>query len=377
MSVMTGFADLDLLLSPDRVHEALGRDDLTVTRVRHKPGQYAVAALADDAGPAGWARVTADLDRGRRDLERGDRIGREVTLRAAGGGLFVATGDLWSDPKLGDRLARLADLVDASVPVRHNPLRRLVLRRGSTQLRVTAEPQRPVETWGAALLDPEAGLTAALRGRAGQHLSRWEWVEGRTVESVLGRDAADDRAAGVVLGRLLARVHATGCAPVASDDATRIPTTDHAGLRRAAADLGQLDPALGARMLAAVDALPVQPASAEVVLHGDYSADQVVLSDEGARLIDLDRAGVGAPARDIASAIAHETLRGGTVDGPLATGLRDGYVDGGGTWPAADELAGALAAALLGRAQEPLRTARPDWRDRAGEVIALAVEVLR
>ena len=67
----------------------------------------------------------------------------------------------------------------------------------------------------------------------------------------------------------------------------------------------------------------------------------------------------------------------GTVDGPLATGLRDGYVDGGGTWPAADELAGALAAALLGRAQEPLRTARPDWRDRAGEVIALAVEVLR
>ena len=172
-------------------------------------------------------------------------------------------------------------------------------------------------------------------------------------------------------------MHATGCAPVASDDATRIPTTDHAGLRRAAADLGQLDPALGARMLAAVDALPVRPASAEVVLHGDYSADQVVLSDEGARLIDLDRAGVGAPARDIASAIAHETLRGGTVDGPLATGLRDGYVDGGGTWPAADELAGALAAALLGRAQEPLRTARPDWRDRAGEVIALAVEVLR
>lgn len=375
MTTTTGYADLDVVLDPDRLRSVLDRGDITVTRVRHKPGQYAVAALADDEGPAGWARVTADLDRGKRDVERGGRVGREVTLRSAGGGLFVSSGDLWSDPKLAGILARHADVVDASVVVRHNPLRRLVLRRGAAQIRVTAEPQPEVEAWAPALLDETAALTAMLRGRSGPHLTRWEWVPGHSLEHRLGADPQSGHASGEHLGRLLARVHSTP--HTSGPSVPDLPTLDRAGLRRAAGDLGVLDPHLGARMESLVRTLPEARRAPRVLLHGDYSADQVILTATGPRVIDLDRAGIGPAVRDIASALAVESLRSGAPGGPVGEGLRRGYEDAGGRWPATEDLAGATAAALLSRAQEPLRQARPDWRDATSGILAMTADLLR
>lgn len=375
MTVTTGFADLDVVLDPDRLRGVLGRDDVRVTRVRHKPGQYAVVALADEEGAAGWARVTADLDRGKRDVERGDRMGRPVTLRAAGGGLFVSSGDLWSDPKLAEILARHADVVDASVVVRHNPLRRLVLRRGATQIRVTAEPQPEVEVWAPSLLDDETALTAVLRGRSGPHLTRWEWVPGESLERRLGIDPRTDGESGEHLGRLLAQVHSTP--HVGGPSVPALPGVDRAGLTRAAADLVVLDPDLGARMESLVRMLPGTTDTEQVLLHGDYSADQVILTATGPRVIDLDRAGVGPATRDIASALAVETLRTGAPGGAVAEGLRRGYEGAGGHWPAPDELRSATGAALLSRAQEPLRQARPDWRDATSAILAMTADLLR
>ena len=371
----TGFAELDVILEEDRLHDALGRDGVRVTRMRHKPGQYAVGALADAAGPAGWVRVTGDLGRAKRDVERAQRVDRPVTLRAATDRLFVSSGDLWSDPKLADLLARHADVVDASVVVRHNPLRRLVLRRGTSQIRVTVAEQPAVEAWAPALLEEGAGLTAALRSRSGAHLTRWEWLPGESLDALLGHDPSTDRSLAEELGRLLAQVHATPYR--GADVGPRLPAVDPVALCAAADDLALLDSGLGGRMRALVAALPPLSSSPEVLLHGDFSADQVIRTATDLRVIDLDRAGVGPAVRDLASALAVETIRAGEPWGPASEALLDGYETGGGRRPSEPDLAAALAAALLSRAQEPLRQARADWRAATDAILTTAGRLIR
>lgn len=370
---MSRHATLRVALDPDRVGELLGAD-VRVTRLRHKPGQYTVAALADATGPTGWLRLTPHQDRAARDAERAARVGRRVEVVEADG-LVLVHGDLWTDPRLARVLHRAADLVDASVVVRHNPLRRLVLRRGTTQIRVTTKAQPDVHRLVPALA--EEGLAAAPRGRASSRVTRWEWVPGESLDAVSGRGDLGARRAGEIAGGLLARLHQV---PVPAGAHERLPQRagwDDGGLRATARGLADVDAELGARAAGLVDRLPAVPVGAPVLLHGDWSSDQLVVGEHGARMIDLDRAGSGPALRDLASYLAVEALRTGDPEGSGAAGLRTGYEEGGGSWPGDAAVRSASAAALLSRVKEPLRRAEPTWRDGVGRTLDLAEELLR
>ena len=91
-------------------------------------------------------------------------------------------------------------------------------------------------------------------------------------------------------------------------------------------------------------------------LHGDFSADQVIVDPAGRIAItDWDRAGRADPAVDLGSLRAAgldptayaEVLSGYTTVRPLPAGV---------DWH--------LARARLLRLVEPLRRARPDWRQQ-------------
>lgn len=371
---MSRHATLRVALDPARVAELVGAD-VRVTRLRHKPGEYTVAALADGAGPTGWLRLTPHRDRVERDAERARRTGRQIRVVEAGDGLVLAHGDLWTDPRLGRVLSRAADLVDASVVVRHNPLRRLVLRRGTTQIRVTTKPQPDVLRVVPALA--EDGLTAAPRGRASGRVTRWEWVPGESLDALAGRGDIAPRRAGEMAGELLARLHALPVPPGAHARLPQRDAWDDGGLRATARGLADVDEALGERAAGLLAELPAMPVGAPVLLHGDWSSDQLVVGELGARMIDLDRAGSGPAVRDLASYVAVEALHAGEPDGSAVAGLRSGYEAGGGRWPADDDLRSASAAALLSRAKEPLRRAEPTWRDGVGRTLDLAEELLR
>jgi len=124
-----------------------------------------------------------------------------------------------------------------------------------------------------------------------------------------------------------------------------------------------------ARLGAALGAVGRGASSRSVVVHGDFSADQVLVGD-GVRLIDFDRVRADEPERDLGGLLAAEP------DGSsLAGALLDAYRAAGG---AVDEeaLRRRTVESVLLRAVEPFRTAQPDWRERVEAAVARAEEVL-
>jgi len=116
------------------------------------------------------------------------------------------------------------------------------------------------------------------------------------------------------------------------------------------------------------------------VLHGDLSADQVLVRPNGdLALLDLDRSRVGDPIEDLASWIATD-LRQGMRRGraqPLPTALDEyapfveAYQRAAG--PVAPvHLHDAVAVALLMLADEPFRYRSPDWANEIERIVQAA-----
>jgi aminoglycoside phosphotransferase (APT) family kinase protein len=115
-----------------------------------------------------------------------------------------------------------------------------------------------------------------------------------------------------------------------------------------------------------------------VVVHGDFSADQVLVTGSDVRLIDFDRAGAGVPEADLGSFAAVEEMgrwRGTTAGQPRLAPLLEGYVGAGGRFvPGATDAWAALR--LFASSVDPFRDRCPDWAadmsrhiDRAWELI--------
>lgn len=352
----TGFADLDVVLDPHRVAEVVGRADVRVTRLRHKAGEYTVAALADADGPSGWMRVTGHRRRADKDCD----LARTVRVHELGYGLFATTGPLTTDPRLARQLSAHTELLAGSKVLRHNPLRRLVARRGDTLVRISADEQ-PASDWLTAL---DLDVLARPTGRPSDHVTTWAWSHGEPLDVV--NSAAGARAAGAALAAL----HDAPVDSVSRQVMLRDPMQSN--LVATAADLSLLDRHLGARMASLVERAPDVREESGVLLHGDFSADQVVVGD-GAQIVDLDRVCIADPVHDLASFAAVEAIRTGTGDGgPLFEALLDGY----GRHPDRRRLASAQAQELLSRATEPLRAAHVDWRDGIAARLDQVEEVL-
>lgn len=121
--------------------------------------------------------------------------------------------------------------------------------------------------------------------------------------------------------------------------------------------------------------LELPPQSSAV--HGDFSADQVVIGDRPA-IIDYDTAGVGDPASDVArfAAVAcAETVAGHlpkNVAERAADAVLAGHARATGSAVPASRLALYRAAWLLRLAPEPFRRRRRDWLGQTEQLVETA-----
>lgn len=276
--------------------------------------------------------------------------------------------------KLFERL--LADHPDlrggALTGLRYNPERRWVARldapAGRALVKVTqrAAVRRAMASHAAlARRAPVPELLGATRGRG---LVAMEWLEGESLE---GRLESTPSAAEAV-GPALAAVHeldGLGLALRPDAEARRLTAAARATL--------VVSPALAHRAdrLAMALVAELRPAGPRTAVHGDFSADQVVLGARGAMLVDLDETRRDDPAVDLAGFAAELRLR--VVRGRLPGGaaeqaweaLLEGYRAAGGcAVTAGPALSRRIAAALLLRATEPFRLRERDWDE---QVVAL------
>jgi Ser/Thr protein kinase RdoA (MazF antagonist) len=222
--------------------------------------------------------------------------------------------------------------------------------------------------------DPQAPRLPRLAGTDPDHgMVALSWLPGEPLHALLAAGTARSEHLWST-GAALAALHARppGDLPVRSalDDARDV--------RRAAAAVGELLPGLGARAAALADRLAdalAEPRAPVVTVHGDFSADQVVIDAAGtAGLVDLDAVGAGEAEADLAGAVAalhsaavRDAAAGGDIDGTVDA-LRAGYrrhVD-------ERRLRLHTAAGLLRRAVDPFRRCRPRWPEEVAELVERA-----
>ncbi|RJK93755.1 phosphotransferase [Vallicoccus soli] len=345
--------------------------------VRWKPGtSFVLAAVLDRGDGPRDVVATATSAAARPKLAKSARRAPAGSVLHAdpARGLLVTTPAADRDlPALRALAEGTAALVPPGAVLRrlaYKPQRRWVGAASSSGGTVLLRAHRPrdLERHAAAprALAGGAPRTPALLGSdARLGLAVVEWVDGRPLDAALaaGRASRDDvRSAGAALAALHAR-------PVPAGLAARRRGGAH-GLRAAAAAVARLDPARGpdahglaARLERELGAAPAPAA----LLHGDFSADQVVLGTGGAALVDLDAAGPGEPAEDLGAFAAAAALQGldeAAVLGPLLEGYAGVRVP-----PPAGRVALHRRAHLLRRAAEPFRTCRPDWHRELHRVL--------
>ncbi len=406
---------LEAALDPAWLTEHCGRP-VRASRLRLKPGVSLALSLVDACRgtPVGWARFLWPRARSRaRSLAAWAGAQGLAVHQRDWSGLVLQWGGLASDPALGRVVASSLGPWAAALPglegpggtgpggavaeapcdtpaqgdppapgdlpgrrgapgaegtlqvMRHNPLRRLVIRAGSYVVRLSARPT----PWGLATLSelaalvptpppvelptsPAPGLPAQVRGEGGVHVA----AQALTGDTDLGR--CPDPEATYRAGTLLARLHRARPAPGGALEAALGPAPDAGrALRAHAGVLDHLDRALAGRARALVGRLPRSPVGPGVLSHGDASPDQVLLERASGLvwLTDFDRLCLAGPATDLGSYLSQ-------VGPELGQALLDGYRAGGGLPPGPAEREAALTRSLVLRAAEPLRAADPAWR---------------
>lgn len=372
-------AAVEAVLDQDRLSELTGRP-VRAARLRIKPDVSLAVGLEDAATgrPAGWARLLWPVARAKADraARRARARGLRTVRRELDGGLVLHAGRLASDPALMEHVGRaaaggLVDDPDGARVLRHNPLRRLVVRTGAGVVRITSAPQddelRLRDFIGARA--PGAPIPAAAPGFAAPgppaHISALIFVGDTDLERAAAPGAAL-AAATAAAGAALAALHASA-RRLPADLAARLPGRREDGRRAGAVHasvLRALDPALAARVLALDERLPAAPPAPRVLAHGDFTPDQVLvrLDDGAVWLTDFERSRLAPAATDLGSYLS-------VVGDATARALLDGYADAGGRVPDGPALAAGAARARLARLAEPLRHADPRWRERIGREV--------
>ncbi|WP_122262703.1 phosphotransferase [Ornithinimicrobium cerasi] len=391
---MSGDPALALLLDPARLSALVGAP-VRATRLRPKPGVTSVAALVStDGSPWGWVRTLTGPARAKAAKGRADGVAES---EIPGTETLVQWGPVRTDPRLGRYAARLPLGADVVV-LRHNPLRRLVVRDGPVVHRVTAAPhRRRLSDVTRALARAGVPVVTPVRGSEvrSSHVTTWPWVDGR--DAVGETDPAVLREVGAALAGLHAVAPGTlqttaprgtpAPAPRSSaDDPVVGPLRDWLPERTwadvvgaAAASVEQLRvtgrPELVTRAGAVLRRLGSEgPTSDEVVVsHGDFSLDQCLLPvDGGVLLTDLDRAALAPRELDLAGLIATCLL----ARSHAGAAVLQGYADAAGLPTVPDVPGPWVAAALLARVVEPWRRQEQDWVAGTGRLVGLAEAAL-
>lgn len=361
------------ILDPAGLHDLVG-SEVVASGLRHKPGVSTTATLTTSAGrPWGWAQVLQGdqpdkIDNARR---RAEAHGHTVSVRSLSGAGWFLCGRVGGDPRLQRGLAELADAipdVDAALeagtvqPLRYNALRRLVLRGSDRSvllpadqvIRVTAARRTPSLTALERLAELGVPVLTPLREAAiplSRRVTVWPWVDGSDLATTPDPRAA--RVAGAALGGL----HRVSGSQVGHRIMRRMlpGAGPRLTLRRVTEAAGAVAPSLAPRLDEVLRRLPQRSWRPDRIVHGDFSADQVIAASDGIRIVDLDRLQLGETHHDLGGFAAAELRRTGGWG--LTAELLAGYT--GQVDP--DGLTAWTAHALLLRLAEPFRAASPTW----------------
>lgn len=390
---------LTVLLDDDEISTLLGgpvrRDYL-----RYKPGTSCVLGariprsdgLADILVTAYDAAGALKIDKTVADAPRGAVLHVD---RARGLVAVLATGDrdlplLHALSRNKTRRRALEQLLPgraqlASAPMQtlsYKPMRRWVgLLTMDDGTRVVLRAYRHVDAMhAAAVLRELAGGPPRLPRLLGVHEElgclALEYLEGEPLDELLAADdVRRDQLADV--GSALARLHdrPAGTLPV------RRIGEDVAAVQSAADQIAVLLPELAGQAQDLAEQISMRMPRQRfdpAVIHGDFSADQIVLGASGACLLDLDRAVNGDAATDVA------TLAAASIAGKAPAGRRGrdvlaeitaGYASAR-PLPTEEAVRTHTAALLLRRVVEPFRRCEPDWQDRARVLLTEAARAL-
>lgn len=351
---------VEAALDPDRLSELVG-SPVRATRIRIKPETSVVLSLAhrETGAVAGWARMLWPTSHAKasKARNRAAKLGR-TTQENLVGGLLLQTGEVASDPDLGQRVHDAGPIhwpKHGDLPLlRYNPLRRVVVRDGDRVVRVSAHADKlgyPMHR----LLAPHVPLPERLDDGADPHVS----VQRFTGRSDLAR--TPDQVATRAAGAAMAALHSVAPGDLAETLAARTLSAQaqaevHADL------LDHLAPDLAARVRAVERRL--QPLVGELVLsHGDASPDQVLVEGTQVWLTDFDRVCLAPRAADLGSYLA-------VCGDAAAVALLEGYREAGGALPTRDHMQAGCMASVMLRLMDPLRAAEPAWRESIGSSLA-------
>ena len=205
-----------------------------------------------------------------------------------------------------------------------------------------------------------------------------EWLPGRPLDEA-ARDPAFQLSAASAAGAALAELHAQGRAGLMCSD--RRAEAD--ALVASVAAVAELCPDLAERardLASRVAAGLLRGRFSKRPIHGDFSADQVVLTEDGTGILDLDRAVLGDPAADLGSFIAQleRDALAGVLPTGRAEGMRDALLDGYGKesrHAAPERIRLFTVARLLRLAPEPFRRREADWPKRTEAILERAEEI--
>ena len=391
ISAMTTAEAVAAMLDADRLSERLQRP-VRADRLRIKPEISVLVSLTDRSTglTAGWARLLWPVSHSK--AAQAERLAASLGLQPPvtlplDEGLLLQSGEVLTDPKLAQPLAQATDLGvlgawEARDVLRYNPSRRLVLRDGSTVLRLRAGaggPADDVHRTLSGLLPVPGLLDSQAVARCEGRVSVQQWC-GDTNLADFYADNADGPATAQSLkeasrrvGALLAELHScVGQLPAGLID--RLPHQPPSFRDLAEVHARQLDvlaPELARRVRAVGDMLPSHLPGTPVLAHGDVSPDQVLYEYSTGRiwLTDFDRVRLAPAATDLGSYLAeapscqrHALLEGYAVHRLV---------------PSDEELGWAIALSRLARLADPLRRAHPSWRERISADLAAIERIAR
>lgn len=336
----------------------LAGDAATCRYLRYKPGTSLLASIRAGREDLLLTAYPPGSGRLRRLAERAERMG---ALRA----LDPARGLVLADATVDRALPGLA-----VARRRHRALRGVVYKAGRRWVGIDGERVVKVHAPDAAVRAVRAHWraaahleTASLRGvDPDLGIVETAFVPGTGMRSLPGVER--DRAAHRV-GAAIARLHDVRAG--ASTDG------DRSAESRAALDgVSAVAPwALErAERVAAIAGAARAGRGHGRLVHGDFSADQVVVREDGSVVIlDLDPAGTGDPLDDLARWRAAAVVDGAPGEDGFAA-LAAGYAS---VRPVSlDALDALTAGALVLRLIEPFRLRRRDWAARVEAILARA-----
>lgn len=381
---------------------------VSISYIRYKPGTSCLVGYCLDVGEE---QVTLTAHTYRLDAHDKLQKARQKALRLDSchpGNLIVEDRGLVIAVFPHDsKLKALCRLVDTNA--RQHLLRKLVRsrpdlweatvhsltykpkRRYVGQLQTKAGPQAILKMhteWGyqtagrnaAAFVSRGPLQIAPLLGYSDRwHTIVLEWLPGRLLSEALA-DPQPPYERVLQVGAALAALHAQH--PDGLPLLTRSDETT--SLMSLAVWLGDIYPAvseyvqsLAQRLAAALLREPQLTAP----IHGDFYAQQVLLSDDRVAILDLDEAKYGDPAADLGLFIAHlerDVLRG-TLTGhavqPIQERFFKGYQAATGC-PVSTRVALYTAVGLFRLAPDPFRHREPDWPERIQAILARVAAIL-